>query len=262
MTPAIKKGTVTNVVASWPLRNMIAEGLLPRADTAQSTRIHESVGSGGLFGTFADYLMRKMIADLRGESPTGIRGPDRQEASELICERVPVSQKYRKEIETYKDPRVGWRDCLQEMWLMSHIDFVFRSKRNVDDIVHHPMPATVAGLSVLGYMERLARRFATARTVYYNPRLYLGSPRESVWVHGDADLVTEFPEETVLVDWKTAKNMTLNKDIAQTTLYMLLADTTEGMAKVDKVEIHYLMYEEVAEFDRYDTSRLVREYLT
>lgn len=60
-----KTGTVTRIIKSWYIPGMIKEGVLPDLEISRFEIIHEKYGDNSIFGVFVDYLIRRILYEMK-----------------------------------------------------------------------------------------------------------------------------------------------------------------------------------------------------
>ena len=188
----------------------------------------------GHLGTFTDYMIRKFFRDnlispdaeiileehlISEKSLTHLYYEDDRATrilggtDEEIQNSLKLYQMGTKWIDNYKNNH--WKDILQDTWLMSELDKLYRSGRfpQIKPLEEFEIKELMIFLEKI--LEWLQKTFNSAKNVYLNPTLGVVN-----FVKADADLIVD----NCLLDIKTTKhpNKTPNNEVNQLLLYTSL----------------------------------------
>ena len=231
-----------------------------------------------ILGTFADYLIRKMIHDIRGDpvnerliceipiqhhqnySPwRKTKNVNKEEFWKLIedgCEPscptieeetfnatytdLNILNRYKQYIHNYRNE--PWHKILNDIWELSLLDPLYRCG-SYSKIDCYPELLNKEHLFYQSLLNTANKFSDTSKRIYYNPTL--GRKKGKIITKGDADLIYD----NELIDWKCTKNRNYSNDLLQCLIYAGLARDNNNGYTIDKCSVYYLTYGTYASID-------------
>lgn len=224
-----------------------------------------------ILGTFADYLIRKMIHDIRGDpiherlicevsmncnhnnapwrkkknvnpeefwelintncNPSFPK--DEEETFLTTYTDIDVINQYKQYIDNYKNR--PWNEIINDIWELSLLDALYRS----GTYSHIPCYLELLDVEHPFYQSlfNTANKFSdTSKEIFYNPTL--GRRKGNILTKGDADLI--YGDE--LIDWKCTKKRNYSNDLIQCLIYTGLARDDCNGHTINKCSVYYLTY--------------------
>lgn len=293
----IKKGSVTTKIKNIKLKEAISENLIPDLKCIKKYNgdikyPFENIPSYHkcILGTFSDYLIRKMIHDIRDDKvdeklicefpiklETIINSPwvkkmvvsddelfnktfinilDNEQLIDANSEKIiyidnDELNKYKQYIKNYREK--SWDELLNDIWEMSLLDSLHRS----GEYKHIDCYKELLNKDHRFYKNlfNIANNFNDkTKKIYYNPTL--GRSKGDIITKADADIIYD----DQLIDWKCTKSIDYKKDLLQCLMYTSLA--RDKYIKINKCKVYYLLYEIDYELnvEKWDETQFVSKY--
>ena len=179
-----------------------------------------------------EYLISELSLDLlyfEDDSCTRTLGGTEEE----IQKSLKLYENGTKWISKYKND--DWKEVIQDIWLMSSMDSLFRSGRfpTIEPLEENEKKELLIFLENI--LKWLQKTFNSAKKVYLNPTLGVSN-----FVHADGDLIID----NCLLDIKTTKHPRLvpNNDVNQLLLYVSLCHYNSVMKLQNFPEISKMAF--------------------
>ena len=296
----IKRGSVTSKIKNINLKEAISDNLIPDIKNVKkynNDMIHcfNDIPSNYkcILGTSTDYLIRKMIHEVRNEpidekliceKPINLEtadnspwvktiyiseGKDRfnyifQQAYEnealLDIKKNEIKYIDRNELNKYKQyvknyRTKHWYEVLNDIWEMSLLDTLFRCGHYEHINCYEEL--LNKDHKFYKFLMVVANNFRDkTKKIYYNPTL--GRSKNNIKTKADADII--YGDE--MIDWKCTKKKDYSKDMLQCLMYTALARDIQYNHNINKCKVYYLLYETETELnvEDWDENGFINKY--